>query len=83
MDRWHKLFAPRQLLAMLTYLESLGELAPEMERDLGKERAAAVRTYLAVGAGQVRQLATALLASWHASRESYRAVYSTGTTSRY
>ena len=48
MDRWYKLFAPRQLLAMLTYLESLGELAPEMERDLGKERAAAVRTYLAV-----------------------------------
>ena len=48
MDRWHKLFAPRQLLAMLTYLETLLELAPEMERDLGKERAAAVRTYLAV-----------------------------------
>ena len=48
MDRWHKLFAPRQLLAMLTYLESLGELVPEMERDLGKERAAAVRTYLAI-----------------------------------
>ena len=48
MDRWYKLFAPRQLLAMLTYLESLGELVPEMERDLGKERAAAVRTYLAV-----------------------------------
>ena len=48
MDRWDKLFAPRQILAILTYLESLGELAPEMERDLGKERAAAVRTYLGV-----------------------------------
>ena len=47
MYRWHKLFAPRQLLAMLTYLESLEELVPEMELELGKERAAAVRTYLA------------------------------------
>ena len=56
MDRWYKLFAPRQLLAMLTHLESLGELAPEMERDLGKERAAAVRTYLARRPRQVRQL---------------------------
>ena len=48
MDRWHKLFSPRQLLAILTYLETLRELAPEMERELGKERAAAVRTYLGI-----------------------------------
>jgi hypothetical protein len=46
MDRWHKLFSPRQLLALVTYLETLRELAPQMERELGRERAAAVRTYL-------------------------------------
>ena len=48
MYQWDKLFTPRQLLAMLTYLEALRELAPEMERELGKERAAAVRTYLGI-----------------------------------
>ena len=48
MYRWHELFAPRQLLAMLTYLESLRGLVPEVERELGKERASAVRTYLAI-----------------------------------
>ena len=48
MDRWHKLFTPRQLLAMLTYLEALREMVPEMERELGKGRAAAVRTYLGI-----------------------------------
>ena len=47
MGRWHRLFAPRQLLSMVTYVESLKELAPELEQDLGKKRAAAVRTYLA------------------------------------
>ena len=74
MDRWHKLFAPRQLLAMLTYLESLGELAPEMERDLGKERAAAVRTYLAVVLDKCANY-NCTLASWHAPRELIRSVF--------
>jgi putative DNA methylase len=48
MDRWYKLFSPRQLLALVTYLEALRELAPQMERELGREKAAAVRTYLAL-----------------------------------
>ena len=48
MDQWHKLFAPRQMLAMLTYLETLREITPEMEGELGKERADAVRLYLGI-----------------------------------
>jgi putative DNA methylase len=40
MERWHKLFAPRQLLALVAYLETLRELAPHMEQELGQERAA-------------------------------------------
>ena len=48
MDRWHKLFTSRQLLAMLTYLETLRDLSPKMERELGKERADAVRAYLGI-----------------------------------
>ena len=74
MDRWYKLFAPRQLLAMLTYLESLRELTPEMERDLGKERAAAVRTYLAVVLDKCANW-NAILASWNAPYESLRSVF--------
>ena len=74
MDRWHKLFAPRQLLAMLTYLETLRELAPEMERDLGKDRAAAVRTYLAIVLDKCANF-NAILASWDASRDKVRSVF--------
>ena len=74
MDRWYKLFAPRQLLAMLTYLESLRKLAPEMERDLGKERAAAVMTYLAIVLDKCANW-NSILASWNAPYESLRSVF--------
>lgn len=67
MDGWYKLFAPRQLLAMLTYLESLRELAPEMEWELGRERAAAVRTYLAFALEKCENYNSSLCA-WHALR---------------
>ncbi len=53
MYRWDQLFAPRQLFAMLTYLEPLCEFAPEMERELGAERAAAVRTYLGLALDKI------------------------------
>ena len=68
MDQWYKLFAPRQLLAMLTYLEALRELAPDMERELGKERAAAVRSYLAIVLDKLANW-NSILASWDASRD--------------
>ena len=74
MDHWYKLFAPRQLLAMVTYLETLRELAPEMERELGRERAAAVRTYLAFALDKCVNY-NCTLASWHAARELIRSVF--------
>ena len=74
MDRWNKLFTPRQLLAMLTYLETLQELVPEMERELGKERAAAVRTYLAIVLDKCANW-NAILTSWDASRDKVRSVF--------
>ena len=74
MDRWYKLFAPRQLLAMLTYLEALREMAPEMERELGKGRAAAVRTYLGVVLDKCANY-NCMLASWNAPRELIRSVF--------
>ena len=67
MDRWHKLFAPRQLLAMLTYIEALRELAPEMERELGKDRAATVRTYLAILVDKCANYNSSMCA-WHPLR---------------
>jgi len=71
MDRWYKLFSPRQLLALVTYLEALRELAPQMERELGRERAAAVRTYLALVLDKCADYNSSL-ASWHAGRLSIR-----------
>ena len=74
MDRWYKLFAPRQLLAMLTYLETLRELVPEMERALGKERADAVKAYLGIVLNKCANY-NCTLASWHAPRELIRSVF--------
>ena len=67
MYQWDQVFAPRQLLAMVTYLETLRELAPEMERELGSERAAAVRTYLAVILDKCANYNSSMCA-WHALR---------------
>ena len=74
MNRWHKLFAPRQLLAMLTYLETLRQLIPEMECDLGRDRANAVRIYLAVMLDKVANW-NSILASWNAPYQSLRSVF--------
>ncbi|MCY4653295.1 MAG: DUF1156 domain-containing protein [Dehalococcoidia bacterium] len=74
MDQWHKLFAPRQLLAMLTYLETLREITPEMESELGKERADAVRAYLAFALDKCANW-NAILASWNAPYQSLRSVF--------
>ena len=74
MDRWHKLFAPRQLLAMITYLETLRELASEMEQELGQERAAAVRTYLAFILDKCANW-NSILATWNAPYVSIRSVF--------
>ncbi|MDI3339531.1 MAG: DUF1156 domain-containing protein [Sphaerobacter sp.] len=48
MTRWRDLFSPRQLLALGTVVETLRELASEIERELPADQARAVRTYLAI-----------------------------------
>ncbi len=45
---WADFFAPRQLLALGTFVETLRELGEEMRAAMDAERAAAVETYLAV-----------------------------------
>ncbi len=74
MYQWDQLFVPRQLLAMLTYLEALRELVPEMERELDKDRAAAVRTYLGMVIGKIVNF-NSILSSWDASRDKIRSVF--------
>ncbi|MBX6770935.1 MAG: DUF1156 domain-containing protein [Chloroflexi bacterium] len=48
MVRWRDLFAPRQLLALGTVVETLRELAPEITAALPPDQTQAVRTYLAL-----------------------------------
>jgi len=74
MDQWYKLFSPRQLLAMLAYLEALRELAPEMDQVLGEERARAVRSYLAIVMNKLANW-NSILASWNAPYQSTRSVF--------
>lgn len=46
MTRWCDLFSPRQLLSLVTALEELRKLEPEIRAAAGDERATAVLTYL-------------------------------------
>jgi len=48
MPTWADFFSPRQLLAMLTFLETLRELGGELRASMGADRAEAVETYLSV-----------------------------------
>ena len=48
MPTWADMFSPRQLLSLVTFLETLHEVATEMRREMDEERAAAVETYLGI-----------------------------------
>jgi len=50
--RWCDTYTPRQLLAMVTLVELVNELLPTLVKELGQERAIAVRTYLALAIGK-------------------------------
>ena len=45
-DRWCDMFTPRQLLAHLTAMETLQDMLPQLEADLGEEKGHAVAHYL-------------------------------------
>ena len=74
MSTWADMFSPRQLLAQCSYVEALRELVPEIEKELPKDRAKAVVTYL----GMVLSKAVnynSYLASWHSGRTVMRGVF--------
>lgn len=74
MFRWSDMFSPRQLLAMLTFLETLRELGDEIRAALDADRAAAVETYLAMALDKCPNY-NSLLASWNAPRAVMRSVF--------
>ena len=74
MTTWADMFSPRQLLALCSYVEALHELVPAIEKELPKDRAKAVITYL----GMVLSKAVnynSYLASWHSGRTVMRGVF--------
>ena len=67
MPTWADMFSPRQLLSLCSYVEALHELVPDIEKELPKDRAKAVVTYL----GMVLSKAVnynSQLTVWHPTR---------------
>ena len=48
MPTWADMFSPRQLLSLVTFLETLWEVGAEMRREMEEELAVAMETYLAL-----------------------------------
>jgi putative DNA methylase len=67
MTRWRDLFAPRQLLALGTVVETLRALAPEIEAALPPDQARAVRTYLALAVDKLLNY-NSRMSVWHPLR---------------
>ena len=74
MDRWYKMFSPRQLLVHGTFVEEFQRLIPEVQAGLPPERASAVLGLLGLMQGKALNF-NAILSSWHASRATMRSVF--------
>ncbi len=66
--RWDDFFSPRQLLSLLTFLETLREVGSEMRREMDEEQAAAVQTYLGIALDKATDY-NCVQAAWHPSRQ--------------
>ena len=74
MPKWADFFSPRQLLAMVTYLEVVKELEAEIQREVSEIEAQALTTYLGMILDKCPNY-NSLLTSWHASRSVLRSVF--------
>lgn len=63
--RWHDMFSPRQLLSLITYLETLKEVCVEMS---GEEHVEAIATYLAIALDKAIDY-NSVQVGWHPSRQ--------------
>jgi adenine-specific DNA methylase len=68
MKSWDQLFSPRQLLANLVILEELQTVAQQVQRELTRERAAAVLTLLGLAVDKCADY-NSRLAGWHSTRD--------------
>jgi putative DNA methylase len=64
---WKDMFAPRQLLSLVTYVEELRSMQGEIERECGKEKAEAIRTYLGLAIDKSADY-NSLLCKWDGTR---------------
>ena len=71
LDTWDKLFTPRQLLALGTFVKHTRAATAEAKETLGEEWGEAVGAYLAVNADKTADYSSAVC-SWDKSRESIR-----------
>ncbi len=69
MPTWADFFSPRQLLSLVTFLETLREMGAEMRREMDEERAAAVETYLAFALNKCPNYSSRM-SVWHPLRTS-------------
>jgi len=74
MYSWADMFSPRQLLAMLTFLETLRELGNEIRAAMDAERAAAVETYLGLALDKAADY-NAILATWEVTRQTVKHIF--------
>jgi putative DNA methylase len=74
MGLWRQMFSPRQLLVHGTFVEEFRRLVPEALEHLGPDRGRAVLTLLALMQGKAVNF-NAIMASWHASRNTMRSVF--------
>ncbi|MBN1856438.1 MAG: DUF1156 domain-containing protein [Dehalococcoidia bacterium] len=66
-QRWDQMFSPRQLLSMVTFVEELQAMTSDIERECGSEKAAAIRTYLAIAIDKAADY-NSRMTRWHSGR---------------
>lgn len=64
---WDNAFSPRQLLSLVTYLEVFHDVMQEARKELSKEKADAVQTYLALAIDKSADYNSRMV-RWHSSR---------------
>lgn len=74
MDRWYKMFSPRQLLVHGTFVEEFGRLVAEVRSALAPDQAAAVLALLAMMQAKALNW-DGYLASWDVTRDKTRSVF--------
>jgi len=69
MPTWADMFSPRQLLSLVSFLETLQEVGAEMRQEMDEQRVAAVETYLAFALNKCPNY-NSRMSVWHPLRTS-------------